>query len=293
MNDLDQYLKQLKSLGFEFSDTRTTGHSKAKLEHYIPTIGIPRFNDYAHPFTKIATLEDPIGSDNIIRLYRFDRKLRLLTLDAVERVEVALKSQLDHALNDWLGDKWHLNKRMLNGFAKGLYDNIHQEVSRTDLMKRIASKGGGYKDFPSNRVLDNVSYGRAEILLSNLPSKYLTEIARYYGLKNRIFLSWIKSIRDVRNTAAHHSRLWNKTTRVTPIIPKELVSKLGVMENDEYTKKFYGHAIVLYSLLRKIARNTRWALRLRDLVEDNNVERIDITKEMGFPYDWYENEFWR
>lgn len=44
--------------------------------------------------------------DNIYDLYRFDRKLRLLIFDAIERIEIALRTQMIYRLSHKYGSHW-------------------------------------------------------------------------------------------------------------------------------------------------------------------------------------------
>ena len=185
----DNYLEELRDEGFYFSDERLTGHSKAKIEHYIPIMGFPRFRDYVKPFKKIAaTGPDTVGIDNVLRLYRFDRKLRLLTLDAVERIEISLKCKVDKGLVQAFGDKWHTNEELLNSFKGDLFGNIRADVQRTPIWNWIQNTGRTYADFPIDRVLDSLTFGRVEILFQNLPKEQRIEIAASYKVKTSILL---------------------------------------------------------------------------------------------------------
>lgn len=290
---MEEYLDQLRERGFFFRDDRRTGHSREKLIHYITAIGQARFHDYAYPFQRALDQGKRVGADHILRLYRFDRKLRLLSLDAVERIEVSIKSHLDIQLRSIHGNNWHTRIELLNGLAPGLYENIQSDIRRSPIMKSLINSGKTYADFPSTRIMDNVSYGRVEILLKTLPpGQPLTQISRSFGLTNRIFLSWVATTRNIRNTAAHHSRLWNRRLQQTPIIPQDISSAIGDVRPD-YVEKFYSAAIVLNSFASVAARNSQWRVRLRTLIEENNVGHIDLKTEMGFPDDWWETDYWK
>lgn len=49
------------------------------------------------------------GFDDVLDLYVFDRKLRLLVLDALERVEVAVRSALTDHMSQAHGAFWYVD----------------------------------------------------------------------------------------------------------------------------------------------------------------------------------------
>jgi len=89
----------LKSRGMRVSD-----ENKAK--DYLQRIGYYRLSGYWYPFRRMETAKSPEGSiapvitdqfrddtefRHAVDLYVFDKKLRLLFLDALERIEIALR----------------------------------------------------------------------------------------------------------------------------------------------------------------------------------------------------------
>lgn len=48
--------------------------------------------------------------DDIYNLYKFDRKLRLLVFDAIERIEVSLRTQIIYQLAHKYGSHWQDNE---------------------------------------------------------------------------------------------------------------------------------------------------------------------------------------
>ncbi|WP_289172486.1 Abi family protein [uncultured Parasutterella sp.] len=59
-------------------------------------------NSRSHKFKKDATFDDAI------RLYVFDQKLRLLVMEAIERIEVALRSSWAHKMSECYGSHPHI-----------------------------------------------------------------------------------------------------------------------------------------------------------------------------------------
>ena len=85
---------------------------EAKALHYLRFIGYYRFSAYTLPF------QDPAHPDKhfrpgttfelVLALYVFDRELRLLVLDAIERVEVAVRACLVNEMCIRHGAHWFM-----------------------------------------------------------------------------------------------------------------------------------------------------------------------------------------
>ncbi len=68
----------------------------AKAEHYLQHINYYRLRSYLIPFeanSTTHTVRPETSFDSVLELYVFDRELRLLLLDAIERFEVALRTR--------------------------------------------------------------------------------------------------------------------------------------------------------------------------------------------------------
>jgi abortive infection bacteriophage resistance protein len=78
----------------------------ARLQKYLSTIGYYRLSAYWHPFelpsgdpnTRNHKFKPGTTFDKVLGLYIFDRNLRILVMEAMERIEVATRSQWANAL---------------------------------------------------------------------------------------------------------------------------------------------------------------------------------------------------
>ena len=74
----------------------------AKAEFYLSQLNYYRFAAYCLPFEQNHTTHKfrlGISFDDVLNLYIFDRELRLLLLDAIERIEVSLRTQMAYHLS--------------------------------------------------------------------------------------------------------------------------------------------------------------------------------------------------
>src|ERR1017187_880014 len=65
-----------------------------------------------HPFAPNTTLS------RVFRIYRFDRKLRILIVDALERLEVSIKTQFAYHLSHQHGIKAFEDSRLFHSYQK-------------------------------------------------------------------------------------------------------------------------------------------------------------------------------
>src|SRR5690554_2676440 len=93
--NLDAQIKLLSKRGLRIND-------EARARHYLSNISYYRLSAYLHTFYQWESDEHCFISgttfDEILSLYIFDRELRLILLDAIERLEVALRAQLTNTL---------------------------------------------------------------------------------------------------------------------------------------------------------------------------------------------------
>jgi abortive infection bacteriophage resistance protein len=88
---------------------------ETKATSLLKTVGYYRLSAYVYPFRELLpfdrslnrevaqpyrsdVIRDGITFDNIEALWRFDRRLRLLCLDAIETIEIGLRSRLAYVL---------------------------------------------------------------------------------------------------------------------------------------------------------------------------------------------------
>lgn len=97
-----------------------------RAQHYLDFISYYRLSAYSIPFQTSAShqFRPNTSFDNILDLYIFDRELRLLIMDAIERIEVAVRTQICNVIsltrdqhNNAFGAFWYLDgKHFLRKF---------------------------------------------------------------------------------------------------------------------------------------------------------------------------------
>jgi abortive infection bacteriophage resistance protein len=291
--------------------------AKSSLER----IGYYRLSGYWYPFRQIRlTPHQPPGYvalDNfrpgtafakIIDLYVFDKRLRLLFLDAIERIEIGLR--VDMALLLGARDPWaHRMPQHLHGnFAKRPDPKTgrirHQDwlqrlddlttQSREDFVRHFTAKYSS--PLPIWMAIELWDFGLLSHFLSGLQVADQTVIAAKYGLPRRELLtSWVRSISHIRNICAHHSRLWNRspTDQPKPSIAGE-IPLLDHLATDHYGQtRLYAPAAAMQFLLRTINPSTSWGTRLKAHLATFPTAPGVTVSQTGFPAGWEALPLWK
>lgn len=108
-------------------------------------------------------------------------------------------------------------------------------------------------------------------------------IASEFNVTAKVLESWLHSLAHIRNTCAHHGRLWNRVFSITPLVPAHLQS---IIQN---ANRFEGHAVVLVSLLNVMDHGNHWRDRLKGLL--SQYPEIDAAA-MGFANNSLNLPFW-
>ncbi len=276
--NLDEQIEQLKSRGMKFHDEENAKHYLGNLNYY--RLGgywlLFKENHATHSFKKETFFED------VLNLYIFDRELRLLILDAIERIEVSIRSKLAYYLANSFGSHAHLKPEIFLSplkYARTL-TKLKSEIDRNRhevFLKHHLTKYNE-KLPPIWVCVEVMTMGQISNWYSNIQERqYRQEISRYYGLDEKILCSFLHHLTTVRNASAHHSRIWNKKFTIDftlPNNPKELGNKF----NSSRKKYIYNTLVMCEYLMNIISEKSHWKQRLDDLIKKHKIH----TKRMGY-----------
>ena len=282
----------------------------AVASHYLQFIGYYRLSAYALPLQDKAgsasgMIDKPfkVGTtfENILNLYCFDRELRLLFMDAIERIEVAVRSTIVSEMSLRHGPHWFMDARHFKSAAQRfkhhkLLDRIDKELQIPSGAKKpwkphhevfINHYYATYTDPylpPAWMVAETLTLGTWSMVFENLHvTAERKAIAKPLKTDEQVLRNWLHALTYLRNLCAHHSRLWNRQFVIKPVIATRHATFLK--SND----RCYAMAVVVEDLLRTVAPGTSWAVRLRDLLV---AHPYADPAAMGFPKDWDAEPFW-
>ena len=262
--------------------------SKIEALHCLKNISYYRLSAYFLPFKQSEQFRKGTSFKDVIDLYTFDRKLRLLILDAIEPIEVALRTQIIYHLSHKYGAFGYLDeKNFSNRFkhAKWL-QNLNESISDSTetFIKHYKKKYTLSTHFPFWMVIEVISFGNLSYFFRGLKGEDQQVIANIYNIKDIVLTSWLHALVYLRNLCAHHARLWNRTLTFKPALPQKSSIWQGV-KNDN----IYSLLVVMEYLLNEINSDSMWASRLQALLE--NYPQVSLTT-MGFPKNWSDKMPW-
>ena len=261
---------------------------RTKAEKCLTYLGYYRLKIYTRPFEDTAKkFRNGTTFDQIVAVYEFDRMLRLLCLDAIERIEVALRSHVVNVMGAHGGPHFYYDEAFFE--RKDAVTSMRQLGERGNHLS-ITHYKAEYQEphLPAIWCLTEAStFGQLSKLYADLKLQYRKEIAKGFGFDEIICVSWFKSIATLRNKCAHHGRLWNAEMRENaPMKAKAYASDLA--DNT----RCYSRLVVLAALLVNIDPNGGhgWTPQLVQLIDSRPASvRLDA---MGFPNDWKTRNLW-
>lgn len=272
--------------------------NKDRTAYYIDSIGYYRLTGYMYPFqqnTNNQEFKKNVSFEIILDHYKFDKKLRFLLLDAIERIEIFLRSGLSNSMALTYGAHWYLDSTHF------LKEDLHSKMitsisSYCDEANELFIKSYQKKYTepalpPAWMIMETLTFGGLSSLFENLR---LTEEKRKLCLKigtvEPILKSWLKSINFVRNCCAHHSRLWNRKLPLKPQMPSRKGKEILQQMNEDTNKRMYGILSCMVFILSNINPSCKFKTKLKKLFSEYPDVNIQW---MGFPSNWEEEPLWK
>lgn len=303
----------MRSRGLEITDDALARHYLGKISYY-------RLSAYCYPFRQRAVAADgtttvlddfqPGVSFNLVHdLYVFDKRLRLLCLDALERIEIALRAdiaiqlgQIDPvAHRDPATFHGHFSRRRRHPGAQTKHEKLLEilddKASRSteDFAKHFRAKYAGC-DMPIWVASELLDFGGISHVYSGLTFADRTVIAAHYGVNDyEMFGTWIRCLNDVRNNCAHHSRLWNKPQVNQPQWPAVgVIPEFDHLSADTRAQtRLYSALLIMRKMLRVVSPNSTWALALIEHLGSFPDNPYVSLQNAGFPQNWENLPAWQ
>ncbi|WP_333597269.1 Abi family protein [Chryseobacterium flavum] len=266
---------------------------------YLDTIGYYRLTGYMYHLQdkkNDSKFKVDTTFSNIIDLYKFDKALRAIVLEYIERIEICLKSKISNKYSLKYGFFWYLDSKLFADYT--VFESIKKEIDDTFknpqevFLKRFKSNYVDETFPPSNMALEILTFGKTSKLYKGLADIDLKkEIAKEFGQASSTLASWFVYINNIRNLCAHHSRLWNKkVTADRPIIPNRDIYKFNgsVPEGEDFNTTFYCIVSIMHRLLKSFNPDNTFTSKITNLIKTYNID-VEL---MGFPEDWETNATW-
>ena len=144
-------------------------------------------------------------------------------------------------------------------------------------------------------ALEVISFGTLsrlyELLLKDDNKK---DVAKQFGLKKiDIMENWLHALSILRNSCAHHSRIWNRRFTVRILLPYNTVSPFidRVTIPTVKQNKLFAYLCCVKYILDIISPDNDFQKKLLALIDDGG--NLLSLKEMGFPDNWKFLSVWK
>ncbi|WP_082080518.1 Abi family protein [Williamsia herbipolensis] len=293
---------------------------------WLSAVGYYRLSGYWYPFREanpanrlrpLDTFRDGTSLDEVVRLYEFDRHLKSKVHSGIERVEVAMRSQLGHILGE-ISPMAHEDPGNFRpgfdhaGWLQTARGRIARSRGRDAFVDHHFTKYGG--QLPIWVLTDVLDFADLSKLFAGMRSADQQTLSTWFGItppppngtassaaqrrqrrkwrQNPALESWLLQLSVVRNIGAHHSRLWNRQ------LPPATTAALRALQGFEglptdQSEKLFGTLCMIGVLLRTTSPGSTWTQQVKELVT-TSFDQFDnrTTAEMGFPAGWEALPLW-
>ncbi len=229
---------------------------------------------------KANQFKSGISFEHILKLYEFDKELRLLLLDAIESIETAFRAHIAyyHAHTygaDAYKDPTHFKNETYH--AKFL-TNLERSLKENERELFVKHHHTKYQsNFPIWVAVEVLSFSTLSMMFKNLHNQDKQTISKeHYSMDFKYIESWLYTLTMIRNICAHHGRLYGKTLTIRPQVFANVKKELS---NERIFIVFF----IISKLLTSNERNV-FVDKITYLL-DTYAAFIDY-KQLGIPQEW-------
>lgn len=288
--DFSQQLATLQSYGLLVKDESKALEDLHSISYFRLACYLKYFEESEHHFAVNTYFEDAIN------LYLFDNCIKGLIYQAIQDIEIALRTRIIHYISMEQGAFWFMESKHF-GNESNFEHNLNKlslELSRSneDFLVEHYQKYDSPSMPPAWKTLEVATLGTLSKLYENLlttPAK--KDVAHSFALPQYTYLeSWNRSITVLRNCCAHHARVWNRRFTLKPQLPQKL--PMSWVSNASFIKqnKLYAQLCVLAYMEQTITPSSTFKDNIISLIQAH--PSIDISA-MGFPKDWQTEPLWQ
>ena len=277
----------LKARGLSITD-------EAKAQHYLSNIGYYRLSAYMFPLLRMPKEEhifkNGASFDKVMMLYRFDKKLRMLLFNEIEKIEVAVRCTIVNFGCEMTGNPfWITEARNFSNpgkFSKTIH-LVEEELnhSREDFVTHFkATYSNPYP--PAWMLMEILPFGVVTNIYANIKDKKIKKrISQSFGLQIAPFESWLTIIAVTRNSCGHHARIWNKVFSIRATMPAKMSRPWLTLQTDPL-RVYFDMCIIKY-FLDIISPGNDMLTKMQSLFSE--YPEVDLGA-LGFPSGNWQNE---
>ena len=289
IEDRERAIRKISQVGYYRLSGFWYPCRKIKFDENRKAVKIPKTNT---PERSDDFLEG-VTFNSIFQLYIFDKRLRQLILDAIERIEIFIRSVVAHELgyHDPLAYKkqqYFSPKAREDYYRKGQIRNQFHEWTQkhNNLISRsredcIVWHKLKDKQIPIWVAVESWDFGTLSKFYEYLNASYQNRICNRIGpIPPKTLKNWLHELNILRNRCAHHTRIWNQRTQ-NKLTFLNLDDFNRINLNQEASTRMYGLISILWYLVKNIGPSSKWIYEIADIMKlVPNIPNISL-KTMG------------
>ena len=276
-----------------------------RLRHYLSHIGYYRLSAYWLPFEHPPTENQRRNHlflpgttfDDVLNLYIFDRKLRLLVMDAIERIEVAVRTRWAGAMSLRHGSHAHMLPDLFKNPWQHAGDIAKVAADLEDSREAFVVHYRKHYDEPYLPpiwvIVETMILGTLSRWFKNTKDTTAKkEVMQGLGMPTiEVLEDVLHTLTPVRNICAHHGRLWNRRFVMKMPIIKRMDDRMVPQNTPHFqAHHIFNYLVVIEALMHAINPRGTWKSRLLELLEMVGDQEL---RAMGFPGDWQTRSPWK
>lgn len=288
----DQQLSLLKSRGLGVGDDNFALQQLATISYY-------RLSGYWYPFRPVSadgersnTFKTGASFEEAMTLYRFDSAMRLLVLDAIEHIEVAVRTQVTYQFGHVHGAFGHTEAKNFHPkFDHAVWlRKLEQEIERAqdNFIVHYRNTYTGFPSLPVWMTTEVMSLGSLSYFCKGLNTVDRRVVADFFNLPAKALQDWMHTFTYIRNVSAHHSRLWNRNFAIRPGRMKD---RAWQQPTTPRFNRIFFVLLMLRHMQVACKKHSEWVEQVTQLIKPI-AQTPEYRVAMGMPEDWEQHPLW-
>lgn len=235
-----------------------------------------RLTGYLHPFRVTGTdyYQPGTSLEQVWNICIFDQRLRTLVLDAIEAIEVHVRTQLAYHFAHTYDPFAYTDDRCFPNLMPDQFTYWQRKLeeqtdrslkSREEFVTHFFEKyGDEHRRLPIWALVELMDFGATLTFFRGINDDLKKRIAAEIGQPDRVVMSWLLALNTVRNRCAHHLRLYNWELGTPVLVPQR--NKFPQWHDPRLPNKRIGIILTICRVwLSHLSPTEHWSARIRAL----------------------------